>query len=135
MAGCDPISRGDYAQKNHLLEIGANTFYNKFDCRRHCSLPLKQPAYVTISTIPQTLNADNLSPRINRVFGLNNLPNSLMDPFMTIIRTILLDDVFRMPYREQYQMIQTLRSDGFDKAFRIAIQIRTSGWKLHGFYT
>lgn len=31
MVEYDPISREDYAQNIQLFEIGANTFYNKFD--------------------------------------------------------------------------------------------------------
>jgi hypothetical protein len=81
---------------------------------------------VRLQQSAQTLNANNIHRIINRVLRLNDPPYSLMDTFMMIIRTILLNDIVKMLHGGQNQMVQTLGFDGFDKSFRVAVQIRTS---------
>ena len=57
-----------------------------------------------------------------------------MNAFMMIILTVLLEGIFKLPNGRQNQMIQTFEFDGFDKAFGITIQIRTSSWEFYWLY-
>jgi len=51
---------------------------------------------VRLQQSAQTLNADNLGRIISRMCRLKDPSYSLVNPVMMIIRTILLNDVFKM---------------------------------------
>ena len=89
---------------------------------------------VRLQQATQTLNANNLSPIIYRMFRLNDPAQRLMNSFVMIILTALGNRIFKLLYRGQNQVIQTLEFFRFDIAVRIAIQIWTSRRKPQWFH-
>ena len=52
---------------------------------------------IRLQQASQPFNTDNLSRLVDGMFGLNDLVQRLMNPFVMIILTVLLEGIFKLP--------------------------------------
>ena len=133
--GIKSARRCNDTKRDFSLQKTRTPCATKFNCRSRlpptCS---SSQSMVRLQQTTQAFDANNLRCFFNSVFGLNDPAQRLVNAFVMVILTILFKNIFKLLYRGQNQMIQTLGFYGFDIAFGVAIQIWTSRRKPHWFH-
>ena len=91
---------------NPLFENSVDTFHYMFDCQRRYPPHSCSQSVIRLQQSAQAPDADNFSRIINRMFGLDDPAQRLMNPFVMIVFTILPKRIFQLRHGRQNQIIR-----------------------------